>query len=382
MRICNVVLAWNQWSVFRNLDENQCDFGIGMCILPHIRHVFRGLHSVFFTFAVSSFVKPAGIIVQVQEICWAVTKRIDSSCSVQINVHSSDVPVTKLPQVTAECVWHSKAIYFSKSASFQTNTDRHCCAEWSCHMAARSMTWCRSKGSWISYCCQSCATGGSGMPMALTSMRYVRDNKMEFIARESAGTWKQPRSQWKTFLWATDNRIANKMSGLLHSPSFAERVCNILLHSPSFAWSIVRATEMTKNVRAAKFTKHKNDQRNIQHVCNFNDVITPHPPTHPNPTCYVASNMCATSTMSLHPTPPTHPNPTCYVASNMCATSTMSLHPTPPTQPNPRDRRGGKCMDPTVYSGRSTFRNVVTSDWSQQQTPWKQGKENKTKPSI
>ena len=37
--------------------------------------------------------------------------------------------------------------------------------------------------------------------------------------------------------------------------------------------------------------------------------------------------------MSLHPTPPTHPNPTCYVASNMCATSTMSLHPTPPTHP-------------------------------------------------
>ena len=54
-----------------------------MCILPHIRNVFRGLHSVFFTFAVSSCVKPAGIIVQVQEICWTVTKRIDSSCSVR-----------------------------------------------------------------------------------------------------------------------------------------------------------------------------------------------------------------------------------------------------------------------------------------------------------
>ena len=54
-----------------------------MCILPHIRDVFRGLHSFFFTFAVSSCVKPAGIIVQVQEICWTVTKRIDSSCSVR-----------------------------------------------------------------------------------------------------------------------------------------------------------------------------------------------------------------------------------------------------------------------------------------------------------
>ena len=43
------------------------------------------------------------------------------------------------------------------------------------------------------------------------------------------------------------------------------------------------------------------------------------------------------STTSLHPTPPTHPNPTCYVASNMCATSRMSLHPTPPTpSPTPR----------------------------------------------
>ena len=37
---------------------------------------------------------------------------------------------------------------------------------------------------------------------------------------------------------------------------------------------------------------------NIKHVCKFNDVITPH--THPKPTCYVTSNMCASSTMSLH----------------------------------------------------------------------------------
>ena len=42
--------------------------------------------------------------------------------------------------------------------------------------------------------------------------------------------------------------------------------------------------------------------RSVNHVCKFNDVTTPNP--HPNPTCYVASNMCASSTMSLHPTPP------------------------------------------------------------------------------
>ena len=126
--------------------------------------------------------------------------------------------------------------------------------------------------------------------------------------------------------------------------------------------------------------------RSINHVCNFKDVITSHPPPKPKPTCYVASTMCATSKMSLHvitshppqpnpnpacyvastmcatskmslqpqshmlrsinhvcnfkdvitshPSPP-NPNPTCYVASTMCATSKMSLHPTPPPNPNP-----------------------------------------------
>ena len=109
----------------------------------------------------------------------------------------------------------------------------------------------------------------------------------------------------------------------------------------------------------------------------------PPPPPNLNPTCYIASTMCATSKMPLHPTPhptpiphvtqhqpcvqlqrchyipppvtqpqshmlrsinhvctfkdvitshppPPKPNRTCYVASTMCATSKMSLHPTPP----------------------------------------------------
>ena len=84
--------------------------------------------------------------------------------------------------------------------------------------------------------------------------------------------------------------------------------------------------------------------RSINHVCNFKDVITCHyippPLPNPNPTCYVASTMCATSKMSLHVItshpPPPNPNPTCYVASTMCATSKMSLHVItshPPTQP-------------------------------------------------
>ena len=84
MRICNVALAWNQWSVFRNLDENHAFFH------SFVRgHWAYGKHAIlelecafyltfgtfldvcirfFFTFAVSSCVKPAGTIVQDQEI--------------------------------------------------------------------------------------------------------------------------------------------------------------------------------------------------------------------------------------------------------------------------------------------------------------------------
>ena len=97
--------------------------------------------------------------------------------------------------------------------------------------------------------------------------------------------------------------------------------------------------------------------------------LHPTPPTHPNPTCYVASNMCATSTMSLHPTPPTHPNPTCYVASNMCATSTMSLHPTPPTHPTQPTWQAWRKMhwSHRLQWAKHVPKRVVTSDWSQKQ---------------
>ena len=120
-----------------------------------------------------------------------------------------------------------------------------------------------------------------------------------------------------------------------------------------------------------------------------------------NPTCYVASNMCATSTMSLHPTPPTHPpqphvlrsiqhvcnfndvitphpthpptthpNPMCYVASNMCATSTMSLHPTPPTHPTQPTWQAWRKMhwSHRLQWAKHVPKRVLTSDWSQKQT--------------
>ena len=76
--------------------------------------------------------------------------------------------------------------------------------------------------------------------------------------------------------------------------------------------------------------------------------------------------MCATSRMSLHPTPPTHPNPTCYVASNMCATSTMSLHLTPPTHPTPPTWQAWRKMhwSHRLQWAKHVRKRVVTSDWS------------------
>ena len=220
-----------------------------MCILPHIRNVFRGLHSVFFTFAVSSCVKPAGIIVQVQEICWTVTKRIDSSCSVR------------------------------------------CHALHDCHQ-----TWSFQQAPSSKLINMRCGWALPSQCVASTQLGFLSGN---MCATSTMSLHPTPPTHPNPTCYVASNMCATS---------------TMSLH--------------------------------------------PTPPTHPNPTCYVASNMCAASTMSLHPTPPTHPNPTCYVASNMCATSTMSLHPTPPTQPNPRDRREGKCIDPTVYSGRSTFRNA------------------------
>ena len=61
--------------------------------------------------------------------------------------------------------------------------------------------------------------------------------------------------------------------------------------------------------------------------------------------------------MSLHPTHP--PNPTHVLRSieHVCNFNYV-ITPHPPTQPNPRDRREGKCIETTVYSGRSTFGNA------------------------
>ena len=87
MRICNVVLAWNRWSVFRNLDENHAFFhsfvrghwAYGKNAILELECAFYltfgtflevCIRFFFFTFTVSSCVKPAGIIVQVQEICF------------------------------------------------------------------------------------------------------------------------------------------------------------------------------------------------------------------------------------------------------------------------------------------------------------------------
>ena len=86
-------------------------------------------------------------------------------------------------------------------------------------------------------------------------------------------------------------------------------------------------------------------------------------------------DMCATSTMWLHPTPPTHPNPTCYVASNMCATSTMSLHPTPPTHPTQPTWQAWRKMllSHRLQWAKHVPKRVVTSDWSPKLTAstWK-----------
>ena len=172
-----------------------------MCILPHVRDVFRGLHSVFFHLCPIFSVKPAGIIVQVQEICWTVTKRIDSSCSVR------------------------------------------CHALHDCHQ-----TW---------------------------SFQQAPSSK---LINMRCG-------------WALPSQCVGSTQlgfrSIQHVCNFNDVITPHPTHPPQ-----------------------PHVLRSIQHVCNFNDVITPHP-THPNPTCYVASNMCATSRMSLHPTPPTHPNPTC-----------------------------------------------------------------------
>ena len=226
MRICNVVLAWNQWSVFRNLDENHAFFhsfvrghwAYGKNAILEWECAFYLTFGTFlevcirffFTFAVSSCVKPAGIIVQVQEICWTLTKRIDSSCSVRSIQHVcnfNDV-ITPHPHPT-----HPP------------------------------------------------------QPHVLRSVQHVCN--------------------------------------------FNDVITPHPTHPPQ-----------------------PHVLRSIQHVCNFNDVITPH---------------------STHPPQP-HVLRSIQHVCNF--NDVITPHPTHPPQPNPRDRREGKCIYPTVYSGRSTFRNA------------------------
>ena len=246
-----------------------------MCILPHSRDVFRGLHSVFFlTFAVSSCVKPAGIIVQIQEICWTVTKRIDSSCSVRCHA-------------------------------------LHDCHQTWSFQQAPSSNLINMRCGWAlpSQCVGSTQLGFRSGHLWLSCV----------IAADNSKTFNDVITPHPT-----------------HPPTHPNPTCYV-------ASSMCATSTMS---------------------------LHPTPPTHPNPTCYVASNMCATSTMSLHPTPPTHPNPTCYVASNMCATSTMSLHPTPPTHPTQPTWQAWRKMhwSHRLQWAKHVPKRVVTSDWSQKQT--------------
>ena len=253
MCICNVALAWNQWSVFRNLDENHAFFH------SFVRgHWAYGKHAIlelecafyltfgtfldvcirfFFTFAVSSCVKPAGTIVQDQEI---KKKQLRS--------------INHVYKCTDTRQLRSINHVYKCTDTRQLRSINHV------------------------YKCTNTSTGRRQRMHVLRQYRY--------------------------------RCSSSRMS----------------LH--------------------------------------------PTPPTHPNPTCYVASNTCATSTMSLHPTPPTHPNPTCYVASNMCATSTMSLHPTPPTHPTQPTWQAWRKMHwfHRLQWAKHVPKRVVTSDWSQQTT--------------
>ena len=63
----------------------------------------------------------------------------------------------------------------------------------------------------------------------------------------------------------------------------------------------------------------------IKHVFMCNECY--HFPSHPNPNCCVASNMCSCATNVIT----SHPNANCCVASNMCscATNVITSHPTP-----------------------------------------------------
>ena len=124
MRINGIAQQWicadlyTKWSTcFDNNMKPQSGPEVFPCwtLVPHSQHVLPQ-HPGWRT----TNLTPAGT--ETTMVGWDLhqEKRVHE---VQINAHSSDVPVTKLSQVTAECVWHSKAIYFSKSASFQTKIE-------------------------------------------------------------------------------------------------------------------------------------------------------------------------------------------------------------------------------------------------------------------
>ena len=120
---------------------------------------------------------------------------------------------------------------------------------------------------------------------------------------------------------------------------------------------------MTKNVRAAKFNKHKSDQRNIQHACNFNDVFTPHP-THPPQPHVLRSiqHVCNfNDVFTPHPTHPPQPHVLRSIQHVCNFNDVITPHPTHP--PNPTHVTGVKenaFLPPfTVGEARSETRRYV-----------------------
>ena len=139
---------------------------------------------------------------------------------------------------------------------------------------------------------------------------------------------------------------------------------------------------MTKNVRAAKFTKHKNDQRNIQHVCNFNDVITPHP-THPPQPHVLRSiqHVCNfNDVFTPHPTHPPQPHVLRSIQHVCNFNDVFTPHPTHP--PNPTHVTGVKenaWIPPfTVGEARSETRRYVRLEPTTNAMETRKRKQNKT----
>ena len=333
MRICNVVSAWNQWSVFRNLDENHVFFhsfvrgrwAYGKNAILELECAFYLTFGTFlevcirffFTFAISSCVKPAGIIVQVQEICWTVTKRIDSSCSVRCHAlhdcHQTwsfqQAPSSKL--INMRCGW---ALPSQCVGSTQLGF--------------------RSGHLWL-----SCV-----------------------IAAENFNDVQLQRCHY-TPPHPTHPPQPHALRSIQHVCNFNDVITPHPTHPPQP--HVLRSIQHVCNFNDV-ITPHPTHppqphmSRSIQHVCNFNDVITPHP-THPPQPHMLRSIQHVCNFNDVITPRPTHPPQPHVLRSiqHVCNfNDVFTPHPTPPTQPNPRDRREGKCIDPTVYSGRSTFRNA------------------------